>query len=149
MHYKSWEHLLSLRNSHLHLRATSPYRHVSSKSNAMFVPWPHPFYTPPSRFNPLHAKYAYMRMGVVKKRTRKKKKKMFHSWDQTRDYRIDRLVSCPLGHQGSWVFYERLCSYSLVNRVNYDMQIKHSACKGLRTHAHTTKYNIVLPGMFT
>ena len=77
--------------------------------------------------NPLHAKYAYMCMGVVKK----KKKKMFHSWDRTRDYRIGRLGSYPLGHQGSWVFQERLCSYSFVNRVNYDTQIKHSVCKGL------------------
>ena len=46
-----------------------------------------------------------MRMGVVKK---KKENKMFHSWDRTRDYRIGRLVSYPLGHQGSWVFHERL-----------------------------------------
>ena len=77
--------------------------------------------------NPLHAKYAYMHMGVVKK---KNKKKTFHSWDRTRDYRIGRLA---LGHQGSWVFQERLCSYSFVNRVNYDTQIKHSACKGLNS----------------
>ena len=68
------------------------------------------------------------------KRTRKKKKKMFHSWDRTRDFRIGRLVSYPLGHQGSWVSHERLCSYSFVNRVNYDTQIKHSACKGLSYH---------------
>ena len=56
---------------------------------------------------------------------------MFHSWDRPRDYRISRLVSYLLGHQGSWVFHERLYSYSFVNRVNYDTQIKHSACKGL------------------
>ena len=81
--------------------------------------------------NPLHAKYAYMRMGVVKKKKKKKKKDVFHSWDRTRDFRIGRLVSYPLGHQGSWVFYARLCSYSFVNRLNYDTQIKHLACKGL------------------
>ena len=41
-----------------------------------------------------------------------------------------------LGHQGSWVFHEQLCSYSLVNRVNYDTQIKHSVCKGLSRMLH-------------
>ena len=61
---------------------------------------------------------------------KEQEKKTFHSWDRTRDYRIGRLVSYPLGHQGSWVFHERLCSYSF---VNYDTEIKHSACKGLMT----------------
>ena len=85
--------------------------------------------------NPLHAKYAYMRMGVVKKKEQEKEKKTFHSWDRTRDFRIGRLVSYPLGHQGSWVFHAQLCSYSFVNRLNYDTQIKHSACKGLSSSA--------------
>ena len=50
-HFRVSLELFSLRNTHLdhlYLRATSPYRHVCSKSNAMFVPRPHPFYTPPS-----------------------------------------------------------------------------------------------------
>ena len=74
----------------------------------------------------------HMCMGVVKK---EQEKKMFHSWDQTHNYRIGRLVSYPLGHQGSWVLHERLCNYSFINRVNYDTQIKHSACKGLMNKA--------------
>ena len=51
--------------------------------------------------NPLHAKYAYMRMGVVKKK--KNKKKMFHSWDRTRDFRIGRLVSEEVGHASCFI----------------------------------------------
>ena len=42
------------------------------------------------------------------------------------------MTTGSVDHQGSWVFHERLCSYSFVNRVNYDRQIKHSACKGLK-----------------
>ena len=68
---------------------------------------------------------------VWSKKNKKKEKKTFHSWDQTHNYRVGRLVSYPQGHQGSWVCHERLCSYSFLNRVNYDTQIKHSACKGL------------------
>ena len=74
-----------------------------------------------------------MCMGVVKKKSKKKKKRCSIAGIEPM---ISRLVSYPLGHQGSWAFYERLCSYSFVKRVNYDTQIKHSACKGLKATIH-------------
>ena len=68
-----------------------------------------------------------MYMGVVKKKEQEKRHSIAGIKPVTTG--IGRLVSYPLGHQGSWVFHEH---YNFVNRVNYDMQIKHSACKGLK-----------------